>query len=120
MTEKGSLSSKLKYTQINLRPPSFCDKIAKSIDEFDGERFLCGVGRKMNPIVRRDACQNDSGGPMIAKVLDEKHEEKYTLIGVVSFGEGIGDGIFASCGSFGSYTKVSKYLNFIHDPVHNY
>ena len=119
LTQKGVLSNKLKFTQINLRPPIFCEKLAKKIEEFDGERFLCGVGRKMK-LARRDACQNDSGGPLVAKVLNEKNEEKYTLVGIVSFGEGVGSGVFASCGSFGSYTKVSKYLNFIRDPVHFY
>ena len=56
----------------------------------------------------------------MAKVLNEKNEEKYTLVGIVSFGEGVGQGIFSSCGSFGSYTRVSKYLNFIQDPLHFY
>ena len=117
-------ANKLKFTQINIRPPKFCEKLAKTIEEFDGERFLCGVGRKVKTstalVLRRDACQNDSGGPLVAKVLNAKNEEKYTLVGIVSFGEGTGAGIFASCGSFGSYTKVSKYLNFIRDPVHFY
>ena len=119
LTQKDILSNKLKFTQINLRPPRFCEKLAKKIEEFDGERFLCGVGRKMK-LARRDACQNDSGRPLVAKVLDEQNKEKYTLVGIVSFGEGTGEGVFASCGSFGSYTKVSKYLNFIRDPVHFY
>ena len=113
------MANKLKFTQINIRQPEFCEKLANIIDEFDGERFLCGVGRKMK-LARRDACQNDSGGPLVAKVLNEKNEAKYTLVGIVSFGEGAGSGVFASCGSFGSYTKVSKYLNFIRDPVHFY
>ena len=119
LTQKDIPANKLKFTQINLRPPRFCEQLANKIEEFDGERFLCGVGRKMK-LARRDACQNDSGGPLVAKVLNEKNEEKYTLVGIVSFGEGVGTGVFASCGSFGSYTKVSKYLNFIRDPVHFY
>ena len=121
LTQKHQLSNKLKFTQINIRKPQFCEKLANTIKEFDGERFLCGVGRRVRSLnARRDACQNDSGGPLVAKVLDEQNKEKYTLVGIVSFGEGNGTGVFASCGSFGSYTKVSKYLNFIRDPVHFY
>ena len=121
MTHKEMPANKLKFTQINIRQPEFCEKLANTIKEFDGERFLCGVGRKVkNLSTRRDACQNDSGGPLVAKVLDEQNKEKYTLVGIVSFGEGTGAGVFASCGSFGAYTKVSKYLNFIRDPIHNY
>ena len=52
----------------------------------------------------------------MAKILNNKNEKKFTLIGIVSFGEGDHGG----CGSFGGYTKVSKYLNFIRDPNHNY
>ena len=119
-TESDFYSNKLKFTQINLRPPSFCEKISNILEHFDGERFLCGVGRRINSTVRRDACYGDSGGPLVAKVLNEKNEEKYTLVGIVSFGEGVGQGIFSRCGSFGSYTRVSKYLNFIRDPLHFY
>ena len=121
MTQNAMMANKLKFTQINIRQPIFCEKLANIIGEFDRERFLCGVGRKVKSLnARRDACQNDSGGPLVAKVLDEQNQEKYTLVGIVSFGEGTGAGVFASCGSFGSYTKVSKYLNFIRDPVHFY
>ena len=120
LTEKGTLSKKLKFTQINLRPASFCENLLKNNRKFDAERFLCGVGRQKTAVARRDACQNDSGGPLIAKVLDENHKEKFTLVGIVSSGDGVGEGVFENCGSFGTYTKVSKYLNFIRDPIHNY
>ena len=120
MTEKGRYPNKLKFTQITVRPPNVCDKLAKTKDEFDGERFLCGIGRQITPIARRDSCANDSGGPLVAKVLNEKNQEKYALVGIVSSGEGVGPGVFAICGSYGRYVKVSKYLNFIRDPVHFY
>ena len=127
LTEKDKVSNKLKFTQITVRPPKFCDKLANKMDEFDGERFLCGVGRLTHFGVRRDSCQYDSGGPLVAKVLNEKNEEKYTLVGIVSFGDGpqvfgrdVGLEVFEDCGTYGSYTKVSKYLNFIRDPVHFY
>ena len=120
LTEKGFLAKKLKFTQINLRPASFCENLSKNNQKIDNKRFLCGVGRQKTAVARRDACQNDSGGPLIAKVLNEKNEEIFTLVGIVSHGGGDGKGVFEYCGSFGIYTKVSKYLNFIRDPVHNY
>jgi len=118
ITHKGYRSSeKLMFTQINIRPSSYCDKIAKTFDRFDGKRLICGTGRRQkNSSSRGGSCSGDSGGPLVAKVLNEKNEEKFTLIGIVSFGEGDYEG----CGSFGAYTKVSKYLNFIRDPIHNY
>ena len=121
LTEKNSQSNKLKFAQINLRPPRFCENLSNKTLEIDAERSLCGVGRLTNSGVRRDSCQNDSGGPLVAKVLNESNEEKYTLVGIVSNGAGPRDfGKFSSCGLFGIYTKVSKYLNFIRDPVHFY
>ena len=119
LTEKGTPSKKLKFTQINLRPASFCEKLLENNRKFDNERFLCGIGHRKTAVARQDACQGDSGGPLIAKVLDENHKEKFTLVGIVSFGNGAGKGVFQNCGSFGAYTKVSKYLSFIRDPVHN-
>ena len=114
------VAKKLKYTQIIIRPASYCQNVSRRV--FDGKRFLCGIGKEETQGAHRDACTNDSGGPLIAKVLNENNQEKFTLVGIVSRGGGIveGDGPFEECGSFGAYTKVSKYLNFISDPVHNY
>ena len=112
-TENAYVSDKLKYTMINLRPPSYCKRFESS---FDDETFLCGSGRRFNSTVRRDSCSGDSGGPLIAKVLNKENEVKFTLVGIVSYG----DGNFDHCGSFGAYTKVSKYLHFILDPIYNY
>ena len=83
---------------------------------------MCGIGREMSPVAHQDACFYDSGGPLIAKVLDENREEKFTLVGIVSTGGGVKSesGLFHECGTYGVYTKVSKYLDFIRDPVHNY
>ena len=119
-TEKNKLSEKLKYAQIRIRPPWYCKNRRDGI--FDSDKFLCGIGREMTSVAHQDACFYDSGGPLIAKVFNENQEEKFTLVGVVAFGGGVDSesGIFYDCGTYGVYTKVSKYLNFIHDPIHNY
>ena len=113
------VAKKLKYAQISIRPSSYCESISRQ--KFDDKRFLCGIGKKIAQGAHRDACTNDSGGPLIAKVLDENQKGKFTLVGIVSHGAGIAEsGPFEDCGTTGIYTKISKYLNFIHDPVHNY
>ena len=119
-TEKNKLSEKLKYAQIRIRPPWYCNN--RRAGTSDDDKFLCGIGREMTSVARQDACFYDSGGPLIAKVLNENQEEKFTLVGIVSYGGGVDSetGVFNECGLYGVYTKVSKYVNFIKDPVHNY
>ena len=50
-----------------------------------------------------DACKGDSGGPFVAQ-----HEDRWYLLGVVSWGEGCG-----RSGKYGFYTKVNNYLEWI-------
>ncbi|XP_060033919.1 vitamin K-dependent protein C isoform X2 [Erinaceus europaeus] len=52
----------------------------------------------------RDACEGDSGGPMVAAFHDT-----WFLVGLVSWGEGCG-----RLHNYGIYTKVSRYLDWIH------
>jgi len=48
-----------------------------------------------------DACQEDSGGPLMCS-----HKNKYTIVGIISSGKG--------CGSYpGLYTDVSRYVDWI-------
>ena len=121
-TEKDKLSEKLRYAQIRIRPTRTCKKrVEERGGTFDDDKFLCGIGRKMTPVAHQDACFYDSGGPLIAKVRNKNQEEKFTLVGIVSYGGGVDseNPPFDECGSYGVYTKVSKYINFIKDPVHN-
>lgn len=50
-----------------------------------------------------DACKGDSGGPFVAI-----HEDRWYLLGIVSWGEGCG-----RSGKYGFYTKVINYLDWI-------
>ena len=52
-----------------------------------------------------DTCQGDSGGPLIANI-----NEKYTLVGVTSFGLGC-----AQKNSPGVYVRVSSFIDFINN-----
>jgi hypothetical protein len=49
----------------------------------------------------KDACNGDSGGPLIVPVLGE-----YKLAGIVSWGS-------SNCNSYGGYTKISLFENWI-------
>ena len=49
-----------------------------------------------------DACQEDSGGPLVCQMDDQK----YHLVGIVSSGKG--------CGIYpGLYTDVSRYIDWL-------
>uniref|UniRef100_A0A8C8YW30 Vitamin K-dependent protein C n=1 Tax=Prolemur simus TaxID=1328070 RepID=A0A8C8YW30_PROSS len=56
---------------------------------------------------RRDACEGDSGGPMVTSFRGT-----WFLVGLVSWGEGCG-----LLHNYGVYTKVSRYLDWIHSHI---
>ena len=53
----------------------------------------------------KDTCQGDSGGPLVVAV-----ENKWTLIGVTSWGKGCG-----VANQPGVYTKVINFINIINN-----
>ncbi|XP_023114975.1 vitamin K-dependent protein C isoform X4 [Felis catus] len=55
----------------------------------------------------QDACEGDSGGPMVASFRGTSF-----LVGLVSWGEGCG-----RLHNYGVYTKVSRYLDWIHSHI---
>lgn len=52
---------------------------------------------------RTDACEGDSGGPMVTH-----YKDTWFLVGLVSWGEGCGN-----VEKLGVYTKVSNYIDWI-------
>ncbi|CAK6980427.1 coagulation factor VII-like [Scomber scombrus] len=54
---------------------------------------------------RQDSCKGDSGGPLVTK-----YKETSFLLGIVSWGKGC-----ARPGNYGIYTRVSNYLEWIHN-----
>lgn len=89
-------SSALGYIHIPLVDRAEC---ARHMVNNVTQNVLCaGIIGKV-----RDACEGDSGGPMMTL-----HHNTWFLIGLVSWGEGCG-----RTDKLGIYTKVSNYLEWI-------
>ncbi|XP_077050067.1 vitamin K-dependent protein C [Siphateles boraxobius] len=89
-------SSTLNFIEIPIMDKSECSKhMMNNLTE----NMLCGgvLGQI------KDACEGDSGGPMMTLFHDT-----WFLVGLVSWGEGCGQRH-----KFGIYTKVSGYLDWI-------
>ncbi|XP_071764064.1 coagulation factor VII [Centroberyx gerrardi] len=54
---------------------------------------------------RQDSCKGDSGGPLVTR-----YKKTVFLLGIVSWGKGC-----AQPGNYGIYTRVSNYLEWIHN-----
>ena len=77
-----------------LPPPSHC-RSAQSYGSRITRNILCAGYQEGG----QDACQNDSGGPLVCQ-----SQGKWTLYGVVNYGEGCG-----APHKYGLYARVMKY-----------
>ncbi|GFO25752.1 plasminogen [Plakobranchus ocellatus] len=59
-----------------------------------------------------DSCAGDSGGPLLCSTSREMSHRRYSIYGVTSYGEGCG-----RKGKYGIYTRVTSYLNWIHETM---
>lgn len=99
---QGETSNTLKYVKV----PPVSDATCNAADSYGGsivsDQMICAglaAGGK-------DACQGDSGGPLVTKATGV--DSGYSLIGVVSFGNGC-----AAANFYGVYAEFSNYMEWV-------
>ncbi|XP_036925829.1 vitamin K-dependent protein C isoform X1 [Sturnira hondurensis] len=97
---KRNLTFVLSFIKIPVAPHNECIQVMHNIVS---ENMLC-AGILGDP---RDACEGDSGGPMVVSF-----HGTWFLVGLVSWGEGCG-----RLHNYGIYTKVSRYLDWIYSHI---
>lgn len=97
---KKNRTSILNFIKIPVVPYNAC---VHAMENKVSENMLC-AGILGNS---RDACEGDSGGPMVTFFRGT-----WFLVGLVSWGEGCG-----RLYNYGVYTKVSRYLDWIYGHI---
>ena len=95
----GSTSNLLKETTVNI--------VANSDSTCQGPYGNIGSTRMCAYTPGTDSCQGDSGGPLVLK-----EDGRYTVVGVVSYGNGC-----ALANNAGVYARVTNYLTWINENV---
>ncbi|XP_012215618.1 transmembrane protease serine 9-like [Linepithema humile] len=95
--EGGMLPGEMQEIQVPIYSLAQCRKMKYRANRIT-DNMIC-AGRS-----NQDSCQGDSGGPLLVQEAD-----KLEIAGIVSWGVGCG-----RAGYPGVYTRVSRYLNWIH------
>ncbi|XP_018414522.1 PREDICTED: mannan-binding lectin serine protease 2-like [Nanorana parkeri] len=108
-TERGSTARHLRFVEVDIINHGQCVHTykQKNIKTKVTENMIC-AGKEEGG---KDSCQGDSGGSLV--FFDDKSNHWF-IGGIVSWG--------LECGakdSYGVYTKVSNYLDWIHNIVQN-
>ncbi|KAM4580610.1 complement C1r subcomponent-like isoform 1-T1 [Odontesthes bonariensis] len=107
VTDQGKsqvLTNKLKYVQLPVVEQETCSnsivllKKKRNLPNLTNNMFCAGI-----PEGGKDSCQGDSGGPF---TLTE--DGQFWAAGIVSWGE-----VCGKKGTYGVYTKVANYLDWI-------
>ena len=96
-----TLASKLMKANVPVETSEVCNQYMR------GEvsaKMVC-AGSKDGGV---DSCQGDSGGPLLDVSTNRYNKQRYSLVGVVSWGIGC-----ANKNRFGVYTDVRRFLQFI-------
>lgn len=107
---KRILTNTLKYVQLPLVDDATCSssitsmrKKKTNVPGLTNNMFCAGF-----PEGGRDSCQGDSGGPFTLS-----HNGRFWAAGIVSWGIDCGQQ-----GTYGVYTKVTNYLEWINKTMH--
>ena len=98
-SQGGSTSNLLKETTVKI--------VANSDSTCLGPYGNIGNTRMCAYTAGTDSCQGDSGGPLVVK-----EDGRYTVVGVVSYGNGC-----AVANNAGVYARVNNYLDWINTNV---
>jgi len=102
-TEGGKDSQTLKQVTVPLVSTADCKK-AYPGKIYPDTQFCAGL-----PGGGKDSCQGDSGGPV---VYQDPKKGTWKQLGIVSWGRGCAEAKY-----YGVYSKVSAYIDFIHQYV---
>jgi len=111
MEESGVVSSVVNHVSVPIVDQVLCNQLYSNISQkikltISDDMMCAGLTEG-----GRDACQYDSGGPL---VYYDHEEQRWLLIGVVSTGYGC-----ARAGFPGIYTKVSEFIPWIEQTIAN-
>ena len=107
-SEGGRVSDQLLKGHVDLFSAARCNQLYGRIKVSKGIWMFC-AGKEEGGV---DSCQGDSGGPI---GIDDRINNKFTLVGVVAHGEGCGRE-----GKPGVYTDVRRFLDFIENSKATY
>ena len=107
-SEGGQVSDQLLKVQVDFFSSARCNHLYGSTKVSWGLWMFC-AGKEKGGV---DSCQGDSGGPI---GIDDKINNKFTLVGVVAHGDGCG-----RKGKPGVYTEVRRFLDFIENSKATY
>ncbi|KAL0818694.1 hypothetical protein ABMA28_008038 [Loxostege sticticalis] len=108
-TEKNDRPTNLLYAYLNILEQPTCEQVYSSEELTIDERVFCAG----DPGNGRDACNGDSGGPLIGKYfLPDYYKSLYYQIGLISYGYRCSAKRFT-----GVYTNITHFMPWILEKV---
>ncbi|KAM8924717.1 complement C1s subcomponent [Pelodytes ibericus] len=101
-TEKKKQVPVLQFTRVPLSDIKKCKELDTQNKYTFTSNMMCA-----GDIAGHDSCEGDSGGPLM--FTDQSDESKMYTAGIVSWG--------IQCGTYGVYTKVENYLDWIKETI---
>ncbi|XP_066116251.1 complement C1s subcomponent [Saccopteryx bilineata] len=105
-TEKKDHVVKLRGAKLPIAPMDKCKGVKSDNTYVFSDNMICAGGEK-----GVDSCEGDSGGALAIQDPNEQNN-KFYVAGLVSWGP--------QCGTFGLYTKVKNYINWIRKTMQEY
>ena len=114
----GAISNTLQYIKIQTVSDEVCNEPGSYGGAIDSDTMICAGDRSSEttqflsvlllgfPDGSKDTCLYDTGGPLVTKATGV--DDGYSLIGVVSFGDGCG-----APNKYGVSTEFSNYLDWV-------